>query len=406
MSFFPPELEDLVIRHLKGQTSTLASCGLVNKGWMEMSRAYLFGAVTLRDHNYDEFLRLVAKDTNTFVHNVKSVTVSRRETDIDGDTFFTELVPQLGVLDALLRLRVFYLPWIGVSRTSIDTFASVFRGLVHLVLSHTNFASPYDLVSLLGRLTALEQVAVHGTFLHDAPREGDPGHASSLTKAAILGPAPPPNLAVVRLKIRSNTGDPFTYIALWLAARPPPLRVFEAGLLWPDSIPAIGFLCGTMGAGLRELDLQLLNHVTANDIQNHLKLSENPNLEHLTLHIGLRRFHAPSTRPHAPWAVLAALPANEHTSLKSLTLVLLIDYIYMFDSLDWPHLNAALRPHTRLKALNFLVHCHNTISDQEQMVGPELRKRVADDVKARVEIGVEVVYTSRAFTHLEVISRR
>ena len=101
-----------------------------------------------------------------------------------------------------------------------------------------------------------------GTFLNDAPEDGAPGHFRSMTQAAISGPAPPPNLSVLRLKIRSNDGDPFTYLALWLAGRPPPLRVFEVGVLWPSSIPGIGLLCSTLGPRLHELDLKLLNHVT------------------------------------------------------------------------------------------------------------------------------------------------
>ncbi|KAF7304411.1 hypothetical protein HMN09_00843200 [Mycena chlorophos] len=254
MSAFPPELYDLVISNCERRS--LISCGLVDRGWMELSRPHLFRAVMLNDTNYEGFLRLLAMENTTFRPLIRQLTISRPEAD-GKDTFFGgDFVQQLAVLDAVRRLRIFHVPWVGISASSIDTFGRVFRGITSLVLARTTFSSPYELICMLGPLRALEEIAIHGTFIDDFPAEGH------LPK----GPAPPAGLTTVRLKIRSNEGDPFTYLAMWLVGRPPPLRVLEAGVLWRESIPGVGALCSAIGAGLKELDLVLLNHVTASEL--------------------------------------------------------------------------------------------------------------------------------------------
>ncbi|KAF7288914.1 hypothetical protein MIND_01407600 [Mycena indigotica] len=387
---FPPELDDLFIQHLKGDVPSLAACGLVNRGWLALSRPLLFGEVVLRDQNSGSFVELLASSKSlTFLPHLHTLSIARPDTDLDSVHAFRNLVPQLAALSRVRNLRLFFVSWVGVSAETFDTFAAVFSNLRNLAAVYTTFGSPADFTALAGRLPHLEEVAVQGAFLTD----GDDSAAPHLP--------PPTTLTVVRMKIYSNDGNPFGHIARWLAAAPPTaFRTLEAGTLWPTALPAAGALLAAVGPNLRQLDFALLNHVTDEEVRTYLPLAAHaPQLADLTLHIGLRRFHAPTpgrTRLHAPWVLLASAT----NSLQTLTLVLTIDYMYMLDALDWAHLNGELRRLERLQKLYFLVHCHNTVADSEKLVPPNIRGRMDTEVTVRVKIDVEVVLSARMFTRL------
>jgi hypothetical protein len=123
----------------------------------------------------------------------------------------------------------------------------------------------------------------------------------------------------------------------------------------------------------------------------HIDLSQNHRLQHLTIHISLRRFHS-SSAGYATWALLSALRAP----LSTLTIVLKFDTIDVFENLDWAHLNENLQTHPYLSALNrlhFIVHCSSGAMDE---VEGALRGRMAA-MHGRLDISV--VHTSRVFTH-------
>jgi len=81
--------------------------------------------------------------------------------------------------------------------------------------------------------------------------------------------------------------------------------------------------------------------------------------------------------------LLAALP-HEPAALETLTLVLTIDFMHMLDTLDWAHLNAALRARAPLRRLQFRVHCNNAIG----AAAKEIWKRIAPEVVARGSVEV------------------
>lgn len=81
--------------------------------------------------------------------------------------------------------------------------------------------------------------------------------------------------------------------------------------------------------------------------------------------------------------LLAALP-HEPAALETLTLVLTIDFMHMLDTLDWAHLNAALRARAPLRRLQFRVYCNSAIG----AAAKEIWKRIAPEVVARGSVEV------------------
>ncbi|KAJ7210814.1 hypothetical protein GGX14DRAFT_450317 [Mycena pura] len=387
MSTFPPELKDLVIGHMQGEKDTLASCGLVSRAWLHLSRPYLFGSVTLRDHTYEDFLRLKASRHCTFIPAIRTLSISRPQTDEETDSPFTELVSQLTGLPSLTCLRVFYVSWIHLSDPSLTAFISAFRDITELDIERAAFIAPHHLIAMLARLPRLEKVSVHTTFIEDEAPAREP--------LLLPPPDPPRKLQHVRLCMRSNDGDSFSPLINWIGTGPPTVCALELSILWSRSLPAVGRLLRALGPVLRSLDLKLLNHVTSHDVDTDLAppLALSTHIAHLTIHIALRRFHAPNTPPHAPWALLAALP-HAPAALETLTIVLTIDFMYMIGALDWAHFNAALRARARLRRLQFRVHCNHAIG----AVAEEIRKRIAPEFVARGSVEVMLLQSGGVFT--------
>ncbi|KAJ7869123.1 hypothetical protein B0H14DRAFT_3440824 [Mycena olivaceomarginata] len=323
MSTLPTELDDLIVDHLRDNKHALIACALVNKSWLLSSRHRLFEKVTLVDDNSKTFLELAASPLATFLSCIQSLT-------------------------NMHNLHLHYIDVNGVSETALTQLGAVFPYVTELNVSNpVGFLRLHDLFIIVARFLQLRRLSIKSSFLQED------------ANAISHHPPVPPALEVVRMHSTPGSDNPFPHIAAWLGAAqgPSAIRALELGLLKRQSLPSIGNLVRMLGPDLHALSLNLMYQITTADIETHLDLSRNINLQDLTVHVGLRRYHSSSAHPHATWALLAAPQLSQ---IKSLTIVLQIDLIHTLDAFDWARLNTMLgsAPHfSALQRLRFLVHC-------------------------------------------------
>ncbi|KAJ7826177.1 hypothetical protein B0H14DRAFT_1248222 [Mycena olivaceomarginata] len=268
----PPELDDLVIDHLRDDKHTLISCAFVNRSWLRSSRHRLFEKVALVDNNSETFLELAALPLATFLSCIRSLTSRHNK-------FFTDLLPRLPILPSLKSLHLDYIDGNGVSEAALTRLTVVFPHVTELDVSNTiGFCRLPNLIIVIARFLQLRRLLINASFV-------------DVDAAAILHyPAAPPALELIHIHFGPSSDDPFHHIAVWVGAaqKPCAIRSLEMGILQRQSLPSVCNLVRTLGPELHALSLNLIYHVTAADIETHLDLSQNTNLQDLTVHIGLR----------------------------------------------------------------------------------------------------------------------
>ncbi|KAJ7501049.1 hypothetical protein B0H11DRAFT_2189033 [Mycena galericulata] len=379
---FPAELEDLIIDNMHGQRDSLATCGLVCKAWLRSSRHHLFGSVTLRDRTWEGFLQLLDAPHATLIPSIHSLAISTEAAS------FNRLIPRLLMftfIRRIERLRLSHLDWASVPAATAACLVKMFANIAEFDLHLVTFDTPLALATLLSCFPHLRRVSLYANFIQ----------AGGTIQNVLQLPAVPPNLAFVRFRWGMSSEDPEYFIS-WLAARVSHqaihIHTIEFGRLGATSLPSVANLLNELGPELHDLDLALKNHVSATDIATHLDLSRNTNLQRLTIHISLRRFHTLSALRHAPLGLLSA-PSS---AITTLTVVLTIDTIAVINSLDWQQLNIALNTFpqfSELRRLHFIVHCFSAMDTVEAGI----RARVPE-YDARGIVDVSVVFSSRTFT--------
>ncbi|KAJ7785009.1 hypothetical protein DFH07DRAFT_1054480 [Mycena maculata] len=384
---FPPELEDLIVDHMRGQNDALATCGLVSRSWLRSSRLHLFGTVTLRDRTWEKFLQLLDSPLSTVVQSVRTLAISRSEDDLDLGAFFEALIHQLPVFPSLTRLRISHAYWAGVSMATVDSLVQMFANITALDLHLVTFDTPHELAALISCFTRLRGMSLYTPFLDS----GSSGRTTDL-------PLAPSTLELVRFRSGPSSGDPPGHFIAWLHAgdQPPAIRSLELGILAATSLPSVGALLHALGPELHDLDLAFMYHVSAVDIGSYIDLSQNTNLRGLTIHLSLRRFRSPTAVRLGSWALLAAV----RSGLTTLTIVLSLDTIAVLDNLDSAHFIATLEQpqFATLQRLHFIVHpfVAAAYTVDGEMEGA-IRKRLTGDA-ARGIVDIDVVHTSRVFT--------
>ncbi|KAJ7837108.1 hypothetical protein B0H13DRAFT_2677965 [Mycena leptocephala] len=399
---FPPELQDLVVDHLHDQKHSLTTCGLVSKSWLRSSRHHLFGSVSLRDRNWEDFVHLLGSPLATFAQSINSLAISVSDYDAMSPgsssnlnqvilllrTFHEEPSFPANVLrdfPALRSLRLEDCHWPGVTETTTNSLVAMFPNIVELDLHLVTFLSPSHMVVMVSRFSQLQKASINPLFLQ---------HESTTFELSHY-PEVPRSLAHLRLRLGLPTNNlRFNEVAPWFHANPP-IRVLELGILDAQSLPSVGNLLRALGPQLLDLDLKLMYHVTADNIRTHIDLSQNTNLHRLTVHLSLRRFQPAAAALHAPWALLAA----PHSTISTLTLVLSIDFLELLDNLDWTHLNNALEIYPQfiaLRRLHFIVHCPSMMDAIEGQIQARVQ-----EYSARGIVEVSLLHTSRVFTHRE-----
>ncbi|KAJ7692415.1 hypothetical protein B0H17DRAFT_540449 [Mycena rosella] len=373
---FPVELQDLIIDHMHGQKQALGTCGLVSKAWLRSSRHHLFGSATLRNHDLDGFLQLLHSPLASFLHSIASLSI-----DLDDEIeSLDKVVNHLPIFPALRHLRLSYIYWGEVSDSTIDAMVQLFGNITKLDLHLVAFNAPRHMATFISRFPRLEEMSLYPAVLQNALEE-------------LRTPHVPPTLRTVRF--RSDASAPMDSFVTWLhtGESPPAIRALEVGILSVAALPSLGDLLRALGPSLVELDLALMYHVTPADITAHLDFTRNTQLQHLTIHLSLRRFHTSAGGANTPWALLSAARAP----ISTLTIVLKLDTVDVLDNLDWVYLNRTLQtlPHlAALRRLHFMVHCASGAMDQ---VEGALRHRLSEDTACGV-VDVSVLHTARIFT--------
>ncbi|KAK7051877.1 hypothetical protein R3P38DRAFT_2857553 [Favolaschia claudopus] len=341
MSALPPELDDFIVGHLYDDKEALLSCSLVNISFLRSSRTRLFNKVALNAYNSKVFLELVASPLQTFLHCIEDLTIAH-------SSFATELLPELPVFSSTKTLHMHYPHANMGSDGTLTQMPVVFPQVLDLeILSSYSYCPLRESIRFTGCLTKLRGLSITSALLEE--------------DASAFNAPVPPELEVLRIEARHGSGDPFPQVVDWLTASSPPsnLRALTLGLLQRGSLPTVSKLITVLGPQLVALDLDLEYRLTATDIERHLDLSQNINLHDLTIHIGLRRYHAPgSSYPHAPWALLTAPKAP--CSIKSLTIYLRIDFSEMLQNFDWDRFNSLLESgsqYSALERLQWIVYC-------------------------------------------------
>ncbi|KAJ7210862.1 hypothetical protein GGX14DRAFT_565457 [Mycena pura] len=380
MSAFPPELEDLVIAHMQGDNDALASCALVSRSWLHISRPYLFGSVTLLDGTYEDFLRLKASPRCTFIPSIRTLSISRPQKGFS-DMPFTKLITKLAGFPALTCLRVSYEHWIDLSPSSVATIVPVFHDITELDIQHSNFAAA-QVIALIACLPRLEKVMIH--FLADTRM-----HALPWLPVPPDPPDPPRNLQVVRLRQECTSGSPCIGILSRIAKAPLTVRVLGLGEISRKDLPAVGTHLRVLGPALCDLDLEFETHISASDIETDLAphLACLTHITKLTAHIDVS--DALYAGWYSPLTLLAALP-SEPATLETLTIVLANYDLHLMDPelFDWGPLHAAARAHTRLRLLQFHVHT-SYFSVDPVLAMKKIRKDVAPLFAATFSVEVE-----------------
>ncbi|KAJ7191213.1 hypothetical protein GGX14DRAFT_579183 [Mycena pura] len=280
-------------------------------------------------------------------------------------------MPELAGFPSLTCFRVFFVTWMDLLATSITSFLTVCHDITKLDIQHATFQTPHQVIALLARLPRLEKVIVHSKMISEYSYQ-------TWTLPELLGPPiPPRNLQIIRLHLKFRNYC-WPSIFSWIVEGQSTVRMLGLGLLWGEDLPAIGTRLGTLAPVLCDLDLALMSKITAHQVETHLApyLARLTRVTHLTLRIGCRG--SMPVHWYASLALLTALPRSP-AALKTLTIFLAFDWTHL-QRLDWAHLYAAVRMHTRLRFLQFRVDGRPLKSERAMEV---IWKHVAPEIAAR-----------------------
>ncbi|KAJ7210844.1 hypothetical protein GGX14DRAFT_542927 [Mycena pura] len=394
-STLPFELADLIIGHIQGDKDALASFSLVSRAWLHISRPYLFGSVTLRDHTYEDFLLVKASRLCTFIPSIRTLSICRPEKDKFSRTSFTEFISKLvgSSFPSLTCLRVFDAYCTNLSAGSLTTVIAVLHDITELDIQRTTFDTPHHLVALLARLPRLKKVTIQTEFVE--------GTGWLQTMPGMPPPPDPPrSLQVVQLHLEYLDHRPRSSILLeWLFKGPPTVRVLALGRVLREAMPAIGTYFRTLGPVLCDLELYLEGYVSSRNVETDLAphLVCLTNITHLTLRIDV--WVLQPKHWYAYLALLESLP-REPTRLETLTIILSIDYVRWVDSLDWGRFHAAVRTRAQLRLLRFRVLSRYRAAEASVV---EIRKRVASELAAMISIEVSAYGIWLLAKHQQVV---
>ncbi|KAJ7164185.1 hypothetical protein C8R46DRAFT_309300 [Mycena filopes] len=371
----PPELVDRLIDYLHDDIHALANCALVSRTWAPASRYHVFGHVVLLDKSWTEYLRLLTSPFATFTphstHTLTFATAFGSRTTLA--SLLDDIVPKLPQFSAVTSLCLGILNWSEMSTPTVISLAALFVSITALDIRHVQVDDVHELAGVISLFPHLEKMSVAPFFL------GDP---------ADIHVAPFPDLprGLVHVALTwfgpSGTRDMLAEAFPWLegtSAQPSPVQSLTLSLVDTSTLPALGRLLRVLGPQLQALAIAFtsLASVTADDIDNHIDLSENPNLRDLTVHV------SPSERT---WGLLSAVRAP----IRTLTIHLSLYSDTTLDDLDWTILTTTLSksPHfSTLQRLHFVMF--GLRNDEVGALNTAVRARVAEcDARGIVDVQV------------------
>ncbi|KAG7446973.1 uncharacterized protein BT62DRAFT_931546 [Guyanagaster necrorhizus] len=153
----PAELMDVILDYLRDDPSTLKTCSLVSKYWLQSSRRHYFRAVVTALNQY-KFVELCA-NTNAFIpqtlHDVYLVLEPQLETEA-----FSRTLP---VLQNTTSLYVKFAKW----EPSLSTLSAKFPGITNLRLDKIIFDSLSHALDFITSFPLLQSLSIHDTSWPD-----------------------------------------------------------------------------------------------------------------------------------------------------------------------------------------------------------------------------------------------
>ncbi|KAJ7156247.1 hypothetical protein C8R46DRAFT_1115477 [Mycena filopes] len=375
---FPPELVDRFIDYLHDDIHALANCALVSRTWAPSSRYHVFGHVVLSDVSWTKFLRLLTSPFATFTphstHTLTFATTPRSNTTLA--SLLDDIMPKLPQFPAVTSLCLGILNWSEISSPTVTALAALFVSITALDIRHIQVHDVHELAGVISLFPNLQKMSVTPFFLGDS---------------ADIQVAPFPDLprGLVHVALTwyspSGTRDMLTEVLLWLegtSTQPSPVQSLALAIVDTPTLPALGRLLRVLGSQLQALDVAFTSvtaraPVTTDDIENHIDLSENPNLRDLTVHV--------SASDHT-WGLMSAVRAP----IRTLAIHLSLYSHASLDDLDWTILITTLskNPHfSALQRLHFVVF--SLRNDEVQALDAAVRARVAEcDARGIVDVKV------------------
>ncbi|KAJ6498813.1 hypothetical protein C8R45DRAFT_95663 [Mycena sanguinolenta] len=152
----PPEIVDSIIKLYAEDRTTLSSCSLVSKSWLQTSRYHLFGDLTLHLGGLHEakFLALLEHPLCSFSTSVRKLWILPSQgTDLSKRVNHT--ITQLGKLTAVRTLRIHRQKIIPLQ--TLSALAAAFKDITTLVMM-IRFAVWSDAIQFMCAFPLLEEV--------------------------------------------------------------------------------------------------------------------------------------------------------------------------------------------------------------------------------------------------------
>ncbi|KAJ7164184.1 hypothetical protein C8R46DRAFT_1192939 [Mycena filopes] len=381
---FPPELADRFIDNLHDDRHTLATCALVSKTWTPASRYHLFRHVVLAENSWMDFLRLLASPFATFTpHSVRIITPepNRPLTPLLNDivpklaSLLDDIVPKLPHLPAVTFVHLWNLDWRDISPPTVTSLAALFVQITALDIGRVYLRDVHEFARVVSLFHRLEEMSIHPSFRNDHPQVAPfPGLPRGLVHVALSWSG------------RSSVRDMFMETLPWLegtSTQPSPVQSLRLTDVPAAALPALGRLLRVLGPQLQVLDVRFrswANLVTPDNIDDHVDLSENPNLRDLTVHA--------YSDCISSWGLMFAVRAP----LRTLTIELFLDTrtTLALDDFDWDILASLLskRPHfAALQRLHLILAGWTSIDTVE--LHAAVRARVAEcDARGIVDVDI------------------
>ncbi|KAF7300698.1 F-box domain-containing protein [Mycena chlorophos] len=343
-SRLPTELYDHFFHELHASKTTLATCSLVCKAWLDHARRYLFSTVNLRSDSRRRFVSFL-RDSPHIIGFIRHVRMGGGWMLEQRDEF-NDMIRFLINLDNLRNIDIEAWSWSYLSPETAGVLlggkGKIFETLAILDLTFITFPTFDTFRTVVSQFQMLRQLSLDNVTWGDEDKP-----ESDLNTPALA----PPLLS--RLSICACSSQS---IVRWLmdAAEVPPIRSLRMPEVLADEVSLVNDLLAAIGPSLEHLEIGFLDRnsddapavasaVAQLDLSVHTRL-RTLRIDQLTLY----RFpSSPSSASSASdvspcvWLV----PLLESTSsplLSELTLAVWLGEESQLDSIDWKALVAFL----------------------------------------------------------------
>ncbi|KAF7368788.1 hypothetical protein MVEN_00203900 [Mycena venus] len=294
MNHLPSELEDVIIDFCHEDRTTLASCGLVCRGWLPASRFHLFSSITLTAENTPGFLDIISH-TQTIKPLVQDVELRFSGASV----LYLQVVPILLLLTRTTQLSL-RPARDEVTRpvcTSSLSRALAAPSLVHLKFDFkSRFESLQQVIDCACLCPQLESLEVGGSWMRT-------GYF-----------AVPPRLPrTLHTLILTCDLDNFLTWFLALENQMPPIQHLSLQHIVRREVPTVIKYLETAGPGLKSLSLAFRDTDAADQLAKEVDLSQSINLQY---------FHLEGSAAGIFLCLLTLLPQLRRCGIEQITVTI------------------------------------------------------------------------------------